>query len=253
MFVTTFPLAIAYFHDASDLLKSRGSRSAGPTAAIPFRGQDGSTFHQALQTPAFWLMAISFAFGGGGLVGLIVHFIPMLMDNGLTPLTAASAASALSIAAIVGRLAGGVAMDRVFAPRIAAVAFVCPIIACAALTLAPGDVGWAFASGALIGLALGAEYNLMSYLSARYFGFRQYGVIYGAIFGAFTLGQAVSPPVVGYLYAETGNYRIALMALSVCFLLSALFLQLCGRYPDLERREPEGAMSAALEAGAGGL
>jgi MFS family permease len=100
------------------------------------------------------------------------------------------------------------------------------------LTLAAGNAYWAFASGALIGLALGAEYNLMSYLSARYFGFKRYGVIYGAIFGSFCLGQAVSPPVVGKIYAATGSYRVALMILAVCFLVSAVLLQLCGSYPD---------------------
>jgi len=257
MFVTTCPLALAYFYDASDLLRRKG-KSAEPKTPIPSDTSHigrGATFRLAIRTRAFWLMAISFLFGGGGLVGLIVHFIPMLIDNGMSPLAAASAASVLSIAAIIGRIAGGLAMDRFFAPRIAGIAFIGPILACGILVVAPEDAKSAFAAGALVGLALGAEYNLMSYLSARYFGFKQYGVIYGAIFGSFTFGQAIMPPVVGDLYGATGNYRIALILLGLCMFISAALMQLCGRYPEWGNQDspeiedsPE-TLSAGLKAG----
>jgi MFS family permease len=178
------------------------------------------------------LIAISFLFGGGAIVSLLVHLIPLLEDRGLTPMVAASAASAMSVAAVLGRVAAGFCLDRIFAPRIAAASFTLPIVACVGLVAMPVNVAWPFISAVLFGFALGAEYNLVSYLSARYFGLKSYGVIYGVMFGAFSIGQATLPAIIGKIYDIEGTYRGALILLAGAFFISAGLLQFLGRYPD---------------------
>jgi hypothetical protein len=48
-------------------------------------------------------------------VGLIVHLVPLLTDQGMSLSSAAKIASAISIGAIVSGGAGGFLLDRVFA------------------------------------------------------------------------------------------------------------------------------------------
>jgi MFS family permease len=138
----------------------------------------------------------------------------------------------MSIAAVVGRLSAGFFLDRIFAPRIAAAWFAPPIIACAGLVVMPANTAWPYISAVFFGFALGAEYNLISYLSARYFGFKSYGSIYGALFAVFCVGQAVLPPLIGEIHRVEGSYRTGLIVLAGSFFISAGLLQFLGRYPD---------------------
>src|SRR5262249_39455286 len=53
--------------------------------------------------------------------GAVVHFVPMLVDAGYPAQTAAQMASLLGLSLVTGRLLTGIAMDYVFAPRLAVV------------------------------------------------------------------------------------------------------------------------------------
>jgi hypothetical protein len=60
-----------------------------------------------------------------------------------------------------------------------------------------------------LGFALGAEVDLMGYCTARYFGFRDYGAIYGVQYGLSIVGVALSPAWMGWL-SGTGSYHVVL-------------------------------------------
>jgi len=233
MFLSAFPLALAFLYDASDLDKRAAVKSS--TAARmtqPAAAKQGLTFGEALRTSIFWLIALSFLLASGAIVSVITHFVPLLTDRGLTPMIAASAASTMFIAALVGRIGSGFLLDRVFAPRIAAATFAPPVIACIGLLLFRTNEAGAFLAALLFGCALGAEFNLVSYLTARYFGFASYGLIYGTLFGCFAAGAGILPPVVGAMYQAYGDYRVALMVVAGSFFLSAALVQFLGPYPD---------------------
>ena len=51
-----------------------------------------------------------------------------------------------------------------------------------------------------LGLAVGAEIDIVAYLTTRYFGFRRYGVIYGWLYGMFIFGTGVGPPLMGAVF-----------------------------------------------------
>jgi MFS family permease len=60
----------------------------------------------------------------------------------------------------------------------------------------------------LLGFAGGVEVDLLAYLVARYIGVRNYGVVYGTIFGLFSIGAGAGPTLLGYAYDRTGSYSL---------------------------------------------
>jgi hypothetical protein len=83
----------------------------------------------------------------------------------------------------------GWVIDRVFAPYVADIVFVVTACACAPPNLSGAEAASAF----VIGFALGAEIDLIAYLTARYFGLRNYGFIYGLSYSMFSIGAAAGP------------------------------------------------------------
>src|SRR3546814_3099976 len=63
----------------------------------------------------------------------------------------------------------------------------------------------------LLGMAAGAEIDLLAYLTAPHFGQRQYGAIYGWQYSVFALGYGLSPFALGLMRDANGDYDIALM------------------------------------------
>lgn len=175
---------------------------------------------EALRTRVFWTLAGCFIAVAAGASALVVHLVPMLRDTGLDAATAARVASVIGIGIILGRLLIGWLIDRVFAPRVAAVIFL--IAAGGCLLLAYGGASHARLAAFLIGFALGAEVDLMAYMVSRYFGLRHYGFLYGTIYAGFWVGIAGGPALAGWLYDAQGNYLLALWILGALFAAGAV-------------------------------
>ncbi len=177
----------------------------------------GSTLREALGTAWFWRSGASFFLIAGGIAALIVHLTPMLLDSGLTPPQAAGVAGLLGITIIVGRLTVGVLVDRLPAAYVGLAFLLLPVIACLLL-----KQGAAVPAALLIGLAAGAEVDLLAYLVSRRFGLRHYGRIYGWQLACFLLGAGVFPVVMGAARDRFGSYDMALSIDAVVILLGAL-------------------------------
>ncbi len=219
------PIAIAFFREPSDI--------ASPNQALPPpRELTGMTLGQAAQTRAFWIMAAVFFAVSIGVGGTITNIQPLLTDKGFTPERAAAIAGAIGLSVMFGRLLAGWLMDHFWAPLIAMVMFALPAISC--WILAGGEITptSAVLAAVLIGLAAGAESDLIAFLSARYYGLRHYGAIYGVQYAAFGLGAGISPMLFGRVFDQTGSYTPILHVAGVLFLLAAIAILLIGRYPD---------------------
>jgi len=87
----------------------------------------------------------------------------------------------------------------------------------------------------LIGLAAGAELDLLAFLTSKYFGPAHYPAIFGAIIAFFTVGGGIAPPIYGAAAKSLGGYSTVLTASAAALAVSiGLFLML-GRYPDEEQ------------------
>ena len=72
-----------------------------------------------------------------------------------------------------------------------------------------------------IGFALGAEVDLLAYLTSRYFGLRYYGFLYALVYAFFWIGIALGPAITGHLFDVFGDYQIALRMIVILLLVGA--------------------------------
>lgn len=191
------------------------TRQGGALAA-----PEGVTLSQARRDPAFWVMGLVFLLAALAVNGLVVSFIPMLLDAGSSAAHAGSLAALIGAAVVVGRLITGSLIDRLFAPHVAAVVFTVAAIALIAFRVAGPPA--AAAAAIALGLAMGAEVDLIGYLTSRYFGLAHYGAIFGSQYCFLIFGGGVSPIAAGAVYDVTGDYNLAILASAALLIMAAL-------------------------------
>jgi MFS family permease len=205
--------------------------SPAPQASSAATGADW------VRSPVFWMLAGTFAMMSLAFAGLLPHFVPMLNDGGIDARTAGKLAGQIGLAVIASRLLVGFLLDRVFAPRIAIV--ICLLAAAGILMFLVNGVESASITAIALGLALGAELDLMSFLIARYFGLAQFGRIFGWLYFAFVFASGLGPLWVGAVRDATGNYSIALGVSAVGLLVT------CGGFLLMPRYKPVAAGGTA--------
>jgi MFS family permease len=190
---------------------------------------DGVAWRDARCDHTFWIMVSAFFLLGASVQGCIVHLVPMLTDRGIAPSRAALAISLMGGALLIGRVITGYFLDRFFAPRVAMVFFSAPAFGIA-LLWSGATSGAPFLAALLIGLGVGAEVDIIAYLTSRYFGLRAFGEIYGCAFATFVLGSALGPWLMGLGFDHTGSYSPVLVAFFVATLGATLMMLKLGPY-----------------------
>ena len=173
-----------------------------------------------LASRTFWLLAATFSLMSFSFGGLLPHFVPMLLDLGLTPGQAAGIAAQIGFAVIASRLVVGLLLDRLPAPWIGI--GICVLGACGGLILYQSGPAHAGLAAIALGVALGAELDLLGFLVAQHFKLAQFGRIYGLQYGAFILGSGLGPLWVGAVRDANGSYSSALLASSAGLLLTCV-------------------------------
>ena len=182
-------------------------------------------FKIAKASRTYWTIMAAIFCLSLGLGGLMIHFVPILLDLGLTTSAAVKIAGVIGIAVVLGRLLVGFAVDRIFAPWVAiAILFTC---ICGVLALALLGSTVAVPAAFVIGFSVGAEVDLIGYLVARYFGIQAYGQIYGRQYSAFLIATGLSPVILGAVRDATGTYTASLFIAAAFMIVSAaLFAKL---------------------------
>jgi MFS family permease len=192
----------------------------------------GLTGRQALATPELWSLTFAFAVlvAAGG--GMFAHVMPMLTDRGIPPQVAVSAISAAGLALIVGRFVAGYLLDHIFAPYVT-LFFLLVSFSGMCLLYLPLSPTVAILATTCVGIAVGAEIDLMGYLTSRYFGMRFFGEIYSYMFSLFCFGAGLGPFLMGLSFAKTGSYNTAILGFAICLLFASGLIFSLGpyRYP----------------------
>ena len=220
-FVVTLPAA---------LLASRNT--PGP---VPGRSGPPLPIAPMLRTRAYVLMSAVFVLLGVVSVGILANLVPMMVDRGFSPPEAARLAGLSGLAVLVARGGLGWVLDRMHAPYVlAAVAVITGVVP---LLLAYGSGPAAgYLAAVLLGSAIGAEVDFVSFLVRRYFDQAAFGRLYGIAFGLYILGTALGPITLGYSFDNLGGYRPALLLFAVLSLLAAAAAVAMPRYAAAERR-----------------
>ncbi|MGD9541037.1 MAG: MFS transporter [Parvularculaceae bacterium] len=247
--VIILPLLFFFFYDARESNRRKGVANVG-RQTMP-----GLDLREGFASFRFIFLAATALITTTGIVGIVVHFVPILSAGGLDRTTAAAAAGVIGLASMTGRLATGFLLDRIDGRIIGGISYSTPIITCLLMLQFDGTFEQALVLAVITGLSLGAEIDVLAYLASRYFGLRNYGTLYGTIVGLTTLGGGVGPLIAGFIYDTTGGYSLALMLFIPAFLAAALMIVSLGRYPvfaapAMEPKTPAsaGETTSAVEA-----
>jgi MFS family permease len=221
--VVTWPIAWLFLREQHAI----GDRKPGAASTAP--PVFGITFKEATRTRTFWLLAGAYFLLGVINTALITQQIPMLIDSGLTPQAAAFVQSVFGIAMMVGRLGTGYVIDRIFAPRVMIVVALGAAAACAMYGVGVSG-GMVYVSACLIGLVVGAEFDVLAFMIKRYFGIVAYGKLYGVIFAVFQFGAGIGAAALPMSRGYFGSYTPGLYAFGIILVLSAVVFSRMGAY-----------------------
>jgi MFS family permease len=193
------------------------------------RARAGMSWPEARRSRSFWFMVGAFFLLGASVHACVLHMAAMLTDRGITAQTAALASSLTGVALLIGRICAGGLMDRYFAPLVAA--SFSTGVALGILLLAFGHgTPLAFGGAFLVGLGMGAEADIIAYLTSRYCGLRAFGEIYGYAFAAFVIAGALGTLLMGVGFDRTGAYVVPLTGFFCATLGAAVLFGRLGPY-----------------------
>jgi len=185
-------------------------------------------FHNAIRTPAFWLLTLALTVLTAANMTAVTHVMPYLDSIGFERMSAGAIATAIPVLSVVGRLGLGALGDRASHIRVAAFAFGAMGLGMLFFAAAPTLGKWPlYLFLPLFGVGLGGGIALRPALMREYFGRRHFGSIFGLVMGVNAIGGIVGPPVAGRIFDTTGDYRpvwvafAILCAAAVCLVLSA--------------------------------
>jgi MFS family permease len=193
------------------------------------RKLSGLVWSQIWTTCTFWLLVCAFFLAGASVHACVLHLAAMLSDRGASAQAAANTTSIIGVALLVGRTGSGYFLDRFFAPRVCAVLFGQSALGVALLASgASGTLGTV--AGFMVGLAFGAEVEVIAFLVSRYFGLRSFGLVYGVGFSSFVLAGAAGTYIMGAGFDRTRSYTAPLIFFFFLMLFATFLFSRLGPY-----------------------
>lgn len=175
---------------------------------------------QLLKMSQFWTISLSAALTFGVLQAIIVSFVPLAQENGLSIPQSASLLSVVGVMAIVGKLVLAWLGDRV--NRIVLLAGLFGLVAVTSAALLLGD-GYAslLACGAFLGLVAGATTPAFLALLADRFGPASFGTANGTATFIMAIVGAACIRYGGEAFDRTGSYDLMFISFIAVGAISA--------------------------------
>ena len=173
----------------------------------------------ALRETNLWLIA--FITGVGFMLSSVVvtHLVAMATDAGVEPLRASRLLAIMATVAAFGKIVFGRLADRAGERTAYAVSIVLELIALAGILVLPTNLALEGIT-AVLGLGIGGNLPLSAALIARTFGPSAFGSMMGMKTMLMTPLVATGTPFAGWIFDETGSYRIAFSVFLGLVLLS---------------------------------
>lgn len=232
--IVVLPLVLFGFYGANDKrrvqqVKQQSDRPAPPLTGLAAR--------ESLLSAKFAKVAAGAAVISMCSVAMTVNLVPIFSEDGISRETGAWIAGVSGVSGVAGKLVGGMLIDRLNAGRVVGIMTATPALSALLLIFFPGDIPLAIAAVALLGFALGVEFDGVAYLTGRHFGLRNFGLIYGTIAGLVALTSGIGPVLANHAYDVTGSYLPLLWTVVPLSLLSGLLFLILGPYPEFPRAD----------------
>ena len=198
----------------------------------------GAPLSEGMKDRRFWLMFLTMLTANMCFGGILGQLPAMLSDAGMSGANVGLVMSCLIGAAMVGRLLEGLLMDRIWPPLVALVTLLTPVAGLVLLLEPSASMPRAILIVGLLGFAQGGEASQLSFFIPRYFGFRAYGAIYGALAIGISLSLAIGGAMFGFVFDRTASYDGALLIAAGGLVVGALSMFATGFGGDWNRFAP---------------
>jgi MFS family permease len=202
------------------LLVLRAPQSGGPARTRP---NTLASMKALLQTSWFRRLALAFFLQSFTSVAVAVHMIAYLIDNGVTPTTAAVATGVIGAAQTGARVVVTIFERATDIATLTAWMFGLQMVAVVMLVIWP--LGFAMVVAAiLLGFGRGALTLLRPAILLEHYNVHEFGGVNGSLSAILTLATASAPVVTGLAVGWLNTYTIVFSAYAVVSLLSAVVL-----------------------------
>jgi len=160
---------------------------------------------QALRSPQFVVLALTFFFCCAAHSGPIFHMVSYAISCGVPAMAAVSIYSVEGLSGLGGRLLLGILADRLGVKPVLIAGLMVQALAIATY-LAIDRLGQFYALSMVFGTAYGGVMPLYAVLAREYFGPHIMGTVFGAATMASSIGMAFGPLVGGWVFDTFGQY-----------------------------------------------
>jgi MFS family permease len=163
------------------------------------------TVRQALRTPQFVVIALTYFFCCGTHSGPIFHTVSYAIACGIPAMAAVTIYSMEGLAGLGGRLLFGLAGDRFGAKRALVTGLMIQAMAAGSYFFVRELAGF-YAVAVIFGMAYGGVMPLYAVLIRESFPVQILGSVIGAATLVSSLGMALGPPLGGWIFDHFGSY-----------------------------------------------
>ena len=188
-----------------------GKQTENKNFRNPFPPEKGDyTLKEALKKKEYWMIAVMWLFVAIAIQMVFNHIKIYATDVGIAPMTAAVSLGLVGAISIAGRITIGSVSDKIGMRRCYLIANF--LMAAMMFCLLTARQPWQFyLFPALFGFGYGGGNALYPTITARYFGTKHHGAIYGMTVAICAVGTVIGPLVGGYIHDLTGSYNLALI------------------------------------------
>jgi len=205
--------------------------------STPMPESAGMTVGQALRSPQFIVLGLTFFACCAAHSGPIFHMVSYAMLCGVAPMAAVTIYSVEGLAGLGGRLLYGVLADRLgVKPVLVAGLTIQAIVIAAYLSISQLDQFYLLA--VIFGATYGGVMPLYAVLAREYFGQRILGTVFGAATMLSSLGMALGPLAGGVVFDAYASYSWLFIGSAIIGLGAA---GIAIAFPPLPRRELQAA------------
>ena len=179
-------------------------RGAATAAAVtgPNGSETGPSAAQALRSPQFWVLALTFFFCCAAHSGPIFHMVSYAIGCGVPAVTGYSVED---LSGLGGRLLFGVLADRLGVKKVLIAGLAVQAVAIASYLLV-NRLAEFYALAVVFGTAYGGVMPLYAVLAREYFGQHIMGTVFGAATMTSAIGMAFGPVAGGWIFDTFDAY-----------------------------------------------
>lgn len=197
------------------------------------RKEEGWGILEAAVTRSFWLVLFSNSFWNLCLQMVILHIYSYAEKGiGASPMVAASVLSLIGAGSIFGRIAVGVASDKVGTKRVWLFCLACQVVTMFWLTETK-NVWMLYVFAPFFGFSYGGLVPLIPAIDSEFFGTKNLGAIIGIIGIGATVSGALGPFLGAYIFDLTGSYYLAFFLGAVATVFATI-LAIPAKKPERE-------------------